>query len=48
MGFSFDFDKFKRQDMQDYNDFQEDDYAFEYADEFAFPDFSDDEDEYYD
>ncbi len=47
MGFSFDFDKYRKHDPRDYAELT-DEYDYEFADEFAFGEFTDEEDEYED
>jgi hypothetical protein len=46
MGFSFDFDKFKKYTSRDYSDYMDDDFDYEYAEEFIFEDEYGDEDRY--
>ena len=36
MGFTFDFDKFKKHDPRDYSDYMDDEFDYEYAEEFIF------------
>ena len=46
MGFTFDFDKFKKQDPRDYSDYMDDEFDYEYAEEFIFEDEYGDVDRY--
>ncbi len=42
----FDFDKYRKHNPRDYADLTDDEFDYEYADEFAFPDFDDEDDEF--
>lgn len=46
MGFTFDFDKFKKHDPRDYSDYMDDEFDYEYAEEFIFEDEYGDVDRY--
>ncbi len=47
MSFSFDFDKFKKGNPTDYEDYTDDDMDFEYSDEFIYEDEFGEADRYY-
>ncbi len=46
MNSSFDFDKYKKHNPRDLIDIYSDEFDYEFADEFAYDDFADDDDVY--
>lgn len=46
MGFSFDFEKYKKHNSMDYTDLFDDEYDYEYAEEYVFEDEFGDEERY--